>query len=272
MVYDSIFHSKLGELGDHLKIKIPNTILGRIIPTPKSFMEGRINYFVELNDLGDFITRDKEFLSINALLYDLNILKRFNNVGYKKFTKWLRTATYDKYFGYRLECHIAALLTTYQVNRQLTFSISESPDFTINVPSKIYIECTSRHLNVEKGDNTMAMAIKNSIETKNQKPYSNNRTALFIDITNLVSLNWKFLENNGSADTTRNYIESLVKESKFGSVVCLCWMMNYSSNKYECMFNRYDNDKMDGGLCLFLDKYWPLGFVNPKTFHVPKIG
>lgn len=272
--FNSPFHAKLELIVNIFDIKLKPEKVFLPFSEHKSYIEESIYKVFQLDLIGDYRTRDLEFVPIDHLLSALMLLKTHKNQAFSKYIKLIKESTYDKYFGFRFEVEIAATL----IHKKINYNISESPDFKIINDSPIFIECTSRHLNKLKSPENILKSIKNSIDEKSKKPYSNNQTALFIDITNLLSNHWNIMEK-GNEHSIEN-IQSFLHNSRFGNLT-LFWYILFKPNeadfqsrvfKYDCMYRRIDNKNISSELKLFLDSTWKMGEFNPKTFQIPKIG
>lgn len=270
------FYSKVYALAMLFDKDVPKNVYKPIInrPKPNGFLEEELEKLIYFDEKGDYETRNKEFIILDSLLFDFKILESKNVAAFNKYKKLIKICSFDQYYGFRLEAHIAAILTSHNEK----FRISESPDFIIEGKPNIFIECTSRHLNKIKSRENVLKSIRNSIVEKSKKSYCKSDTALFIDITNLMSLEWTILENGNQGSL--NTIDSYVKETNFGNLILFSWVLHFNTNpldifnpiKYECMYWRFDNDIIDNNLKKFMDKRWPLGSFHIKTFHHPIIG
>lgn len=270
------FYSKIFSLAKIFDKQIPKNVYKPITARvkPNGFLEEEFEKLIYFDEKGDFETRNKEFTILDSLLFDFKILECKNHYAFNKYKKLIEECSFDQYYGFRLESHIAALLTSHNEN----FKVSESPDFIIKTEKNVYIECTSRHLTQTKTLENTLKSISNSLIEKNKKKYSNESTALFVDITNLLSLEWKILEkgNQNSLDLINSYL----RETDFGNLTLFSWVLHFNTNpldilnpvKYECMFWRFDNEIIDIHLKRFLDRRWPMGSIHIKTFHYPRIG
>lgn len=269
------FHCKLELLSNLFNIELSKEKALLPFTSHKTYVSEALHKFVYLDLIGDIETRNKEFVPFDHLLSALMILKTYKPDAYNKYIKLIRICSYDQYFGYRFEVEIATTLT----HRKIEYRVSESPDFEISQRPYIGIECTSRHLNQDKSFEQTLKSIKNCIDEKSKKKYNNNGTALFVDITNLLSSHWNIIEKGN--EESINTIKSYLSNSDFGNLT-LFWFILYlpenqifnskSKLKYDCMYRRIDNENIDSRLKEFLDKTWSFGEVNPKTFQIPKIG
>jgi hypothetical protein len=178
----------------------------------------------------------------------------------------LNSLNENEYYGSRFEISITASL----IRKGLDFKKTESPDFTINTESKIFIECTSSHITVSKtGD--IEYKIKEAIDAKAHKKYCTPKTALFVDATNLYYNNLLNEIGLGKEDFY-NYAKKVLKETEFGSVVLFCYLQNFELMRYEQNYVRVDNSKIHKALHDFLNCYYPFGDKHVSTHRIPKVG
>lgn len=102
------------------------------------------------------------------------------------------------------------------------------------------------------------------MENKDKKGYSNNRTALFIDVTNIVFI----AELLGITEMDKrifNYINQNKAKVKFGAIVTFITKIDQPSLQVMHWYSRIDNWDISIGLRYFLDKH----FVNNLSAQNP---
>lgn len=192
------------------------------------------------------------------LVKHLKEIEQFDKALLRKFKKemlaHLRTTNaFDNYFGIRCEINIAASL----IRKGVDFKKSESPDFVIN-RGNLFIECGSTH--VSKPKPSSKFKIGSVINQKSKKAYANSKTALFIDITNIIH-NELNTNNNTLEDLVvieKAYIKDVLVNSKFGNVTIFTYRHNRESNYFESTYARIDNNHIDSHLSVFLDEHYPI--------------
>lgn len=83
---------------------------------------------------------------LNGLLKQLERIEKYDPSLIKLFRKKIRRLTSNEFYRERLEIHLASEL----IDKQIPFKKTESPDFSLNYNSDIFIECTSCHFQNSK--------------------------------------------------------------------------------------------------------------------------
>ena len=158
--------------------------------------------------------RDWEAFRLGVLAMELHELREGRSDVVPGLRRALRRATQNEYFGARFEVEIAALL--HRMN--LKFAKSESPDFIITLGDgeQIFVECASANVQGPKHDLTYKVIA--TLNKKEKKPYANERTALFIDFTNILHNSYR-----AASPITPRTLEAALRtaatKSSFGAVM-----------------------------------------------------
>lgn len=270
---DIYFFQKLAPFRDLFQKDINSYVTYPIskIPASNRYIDSELRKLKQLHETGNFIQRDKEFIVLDRLFYDLKILELNSPTAFKKFIPQLKSCLINEYFGLRLEIHTAAILASHRIS----FSVSERPDFSIypNTSKQCFIECTSRHLTKPKPSEILVKSIDTAISAKATQEYMNLNTALFIDITNLTAKDWKIVRNTESGiKATKAFISDRINKTLIGSAICFSWIIDLEKLQFDCAYNRVDHNRIDMSLKNFLDDKYP---INQKTIHyfiVPERG
>ena len=260
MIQYSSLVLKLNEL---LGMRFINGNLSSKTPIGQSLIR-----IIAFHNQGSYLQRDYEFSKMAMLVkhlqeiaeYDLDLLNTFKKQIY-------RSSTYDKYFGVRFEIEIAASL----IRKNIKFTKSESPDFIVHTNRKdIFIECGSAHLSKPKsGDITYK--ISSVINKKSKRPYCNNATALFIDVTNIY-YNSSINDILKKGDKMRESVKNTLRKTEFGNATLFTYIFNKDKNRFESVYTRIDNKNIDDDLLKFLDEHYPLGEYIIYDFAIPPQG
>ena len=210
----------------------------------QTYLRNLFNSQLQTNfPLGDV---ERELRRMYALIGQLKDIQRLNPDVFKKCIKNLNKHTSEKNFwGYRFEIHIAHQL----LKGRVSFRYRESPDFSVIYQrSEIYIECGSRR--PEKPIDTASLARKALIGTIRQKsamPYMNLKTALFLDITNLI---FNFSVNSAGIDMVNLEQEtaSMIDRTNCGSVVLVVFGQDNETGTVGCLTSPICHTNIDGSL------------------------
>ncbi len=203
---------------------------------------------------GDFRSRNLQLWSIQFLIQQLRDIERYDTKLLEDFGKKLKTVGYGEYFGVRMEINIATAL----FKNNIKFKKRESPDFEISFNSDIvFIECTSSHITfTNHTERVIQNKIHSSIRKKTKKSYCNDKTALFIDVTNLAYTGYsKILDKS----EMKKYLQKILSHTKYGAIVLFTFISNYDLNRYESSYVRIDNKITNEILFDFLNQQYPLG-------------
>ncbi|MCV0367325.1 MAG: hypothetical protein K5798_08720 [Nitrosopumilus sp.] len=196
-----------------------------------------------------------ELMKMMLLERDLKQIKEYDETEFQKFKKWLTKTvkTPDDYFGVRFEIEVFTLLVQ---GKCTEFIKREKPDFEITeFNSTVYVECTTKHLGVVR-DGDYLDKITDAIEDKASKDYSNHKTALFLDITNLLHHRQQNKNSENMDDELEEHVRTLESSKSFGSIL-LFFMAHPKKYRLLPVFYRIDSEKINSELLKFLDKYFP---------------
>jgi len=196
-------------------------------------------------------------------------IKEKNLKSFNSFLNWLkRISKPDDFFGFRFEVATTSLLLKKNCK---SFSKQESPDFVIfEEPPKSFIECTTLHVTSSK-DIDLKSKIQTKFEEKNEKPYANRHTALFIDITNLAHNRLHILKKPFSNEEIDKFALPLLDRSKFGNLCLFLYILNRNNGKFGSWFYRFDHKHIEQSLKKFLDKYFPHNPQDVSASIPPRI-
>ena len=246
---------KLDENTNELK-----TLLGERFIKDNTFSKHPIMQAVESvlihHNNKDFASRDYINGIITMLVKNLREVKNGDEKTFKTLRKSLLNSNDDTYFGIRMEISTAASL----VRHNIEFEKTESPDFTLGGEwTGLFIECGSIHLSREKDSSKdLKYKISSVLKEKGRKVYSNDSTALFVDITNINFHNMVKYFTEEESDL-KNYVYHILKDLKFGSVILFFYMVNIDSNRYEWKYHRIDNANPHEVLYKYLNSTYSLG-------------
>lgn len=209
-----------------------------------------------------------EYSKLNLLFENLRIIKERNPQFFDYVKKTLRGITKrDEFFGIRFEVNIGKTLTEKKIKVHKTDH--PLPDFQIEVDGmNTFIECTSSHLSqTENVDITTKLQY--AYDVKSSKPYANNNTALFIDITNLyyqVVRKGQIIES----DEILQIIKNIAKPQYFGNVTVF-WYADIAGKTFQSNYRRLDFETITPVLKSCLDRCFPTGNIR-ATFGLTEYG
>ena len=158
----------------------------------------------------------------------------------------------QNFWGYRFELHIAHQL----LRKKIDFKYRERPDFSLqHKGSDIYVECGSGRITQSTPSIHLAQqklfGCRGIINRKSTTPYMNFRTALFLDITNLVANTAVDIEDL-KQETAR-----IINQASCGAIALVVLGQNKETRKigYLTVINYHDS--IDGGLRDFLVTHFP---------------
>lgn len=204
---------------------------------------------------------------VSLLVDELNEIKKFDQTLIKKFQKNYANGKYDQYFGFRMEVSSAAVF----IKKGIHFKKEESPDYTIflSEQDKVFVECTSSH--IKANHDNLFKKIISPIRVKLEKSYLNNRTALFIDITNIMHQMEKRSVLMEQID-----IEKLVKcemhNKNIGAVYLFFYAVDKDKDFIANHLIRILNNNIDEFLLNFLNKNFPEGTDIMSNYVIPSMG
>jgi hypothetical protein len=261
-----IFNSKYDAFVDiytdylsRLDLMIFSYSSGKLKITDFPFLHESVNQIalsIQSQKLQDIIT----FMALSEeLILNLEKIQEKNPKAWKDYMRvLLRKGNESAFFGeiFEINCH-GMLLGLFP---QPIIYKKESPDFYIK-DYGISIECTSVRFRkkVIKLDHILEKLFT-TITKKNDLGYSNHKTALFIDVTNLI-----FIATNMGINKIElvffYYIQEIVHKFNFGSIIIFNTKVNFNNNRVYHWFSRVDNYDISISLKFFLDTY----FVNSQN-------
>jgi hypothetical protein len=193
--------------------------------------------------------RDRELTKLSLLAGDLHQIESFSLELLQQFQRQYAEDTRAKYFGTRMEIATAALL----IRRNVRFTKRESPDFRIPFGGQeISIECGSTHF--AGGATEPDIKIAQAIESKVLLPYFDNRTVLFLDITNVLSntlVTQRYLEQTRLEQIARNEM----RDRQVGSTILFYYVLDKTLDRFEMATFRIDNQTIHPLLDAFLGQH-----------------
>lgn len=170
------------------------------------------------------------------------------------FLRGLRSERIDDYIGTRCEVGTACTL----ILNKVPFTKTESPDFTITeAEGPFYVECSSAHLSKAKNAD-LRYKIQSVIRKKSLKNYCNDRTALFVEFTNIQFHSQTTKVKLGPINV-KPYVPAIVNDTKFGSVFLFTFIANLDKpvSKGAWYWVRFDNKTANPDFIEFLNRTYP---------------
>lgn len=236
-----------------------NHVLGSTFVTGKDGFSGPIGQMIRqvlsYHRSGERYARDWEAFRIGLLAMELHELRSTRPEVVAGLRRAIRRATLNEYFGVRFEVEIAFLLHRGNV----TFTKSESPDFEITLADGelIFLECCST--NVGRPKENLTYKITSALTRKSKKPYANEKTALFIDFTNILHNSIRTPTPIDHQDLQRE-LSHAASQSPFGAVAAFALVNDLDSKGWAlgCAAIAFGTATAPA-LSSFLNIYFPRG-------------
>jgi len=203
---------------------------------------------------GNIAYRQNGLCRIAALIQDLKVIEDYDPELLKYFQIQFKKCSGNSFWGLRFEIDVASSIIgkdiSFVMGKDLAGGDNRNGDFVIN--GNIAIECTTTHISSPKFS-SLLYKIESAVRSKSKKPYCNEHTALFIDISNIFYN--RALQNIPICDTElRECLRNLMRNYNFGSIVASLWFFNKDLNDvvFQNLFIREDNPNISNSLKLFL--------------------
>ncbi len=228
-----------------------------------------LKLILDCNNQGRFFDRDIQLARLSIFvknLQEIEVKKPYLITHFRKEIR--RTGNTDSFYGVRFEVNVAASL----IRKNIDFEKRESPDFSFEFNSEsLFIECSSVRIRTEKNASDYNYKLASCIKKKVSKNYHNNKTALFIDATNIIHTT---LGKGGIPDTEimRSCIKESISGDSFGNVTIFIFLFNKSRGQYQSIYIRVDHECINNKLASFMDTYFPIGHYRADEYSVAKEG
>lgn len=233
-------------------------------PFSISAIEEDLYLLTDCHRKGLYRERRVVFAKLERLIENLTVIRSHDKKSYNRWKERYKSGSNINNYGDRFEAAIWSEL----INQKYQFEKSESPDFKITFNNEnVFIECTSRRRPELNGD--MGKYIFTAINGKDKKPYMNNKTALFVDVTNLF---YRAIKGEGLPTPARMKEVAeigLNTTINIGSIFIFSFLWNEELHEYELPYIRRDRNDIDKALKDFLDQFQPFGVYKVPHFIVP---
>jgi hypothetical protein len=204
--------------------------------------------------LGDV---ERELRRMWALIGQLKNIQRARPDVFKKCIENLNKHTSEENFwGYRFEVHIADLL----VQKQIRFMYRDRPDFSLkHKNTEIHIECGSARTSQTADAARLRRKLfghNGTINKKSAKPYMNFKTALFLDVTNLI---FNAIINDAALEMSELEQETteLINQTKCGAIALVLIGQNKETGRVGYLAVPICHENIDENLRDFLALHIP---------------
>lgn len=194
--------------------------------------------------------------SLILLLRNMHDILQYDEELFNKTIKELKSHLGDlAYFGFRFE----VLIISSFIRKDIKFTKREAPDFNILYNNEdFYAECTSVRFQKSATVNEIELKINRKIQAKNRKPYANQDTILFLDITNMSRLAAKTNIYLNLLELQQQIKEEMSK-IKYGCILLYTSLYDRDKVRYTSGYLRIDNENISINLKDFLDLHFPMG-------------
>lgn len=214
---------------------------------------------------------ERELRRMWTLIGQLADLRRLRPDVFNKCIENLNQNTSEKNFwGYRFEVHIAHQL----LRNEIEFTYRESPDFSLWYrEAEVYIECGSRRPDKPIDSAFLArqtlFSSTGTISAKCAKSYMNLKTALFVDVTNLI---FNISNNNTAFDILdlEQETAAMVNRTNCGAIVLVVFGQNNKTQTVGCLTIPFYHVNVDQNLKEFLTLLYPN--VKKRVLHIAVFG
>lgn len=202
---------------------------------------------------GNNASRQNGLSRIAALIQGLKEIEEYDINLLNYFRKHFRKCSGNTSWGLRFEIDIASSLIAkgipFDLGKDLPGGDNKNGDFCVR---DVSIECTTTHVNQKKFSDFL-YKIEGAVRAKSKKPYCHERTAIFIDITNLF-YNRALQETPITDVEFRSFLKELLLKYNFGSIVASLWFFNRQSEPiiFQNLFIREDGENASKELEEFL--------------------
>jgi len=202
---------------------------------------------LDYHDQNQRFVRDWEAFRIGNFAMQLETIKKKNEDLFRYFRRQLRRINEKEYFGFRLEVQTVSIF--HQMN--IKFRKRESPDFSVEYDgTEVFVECCSINLDEPK-DKDVSYKVLSALIDKGRKPYANNKTALFLDHTNVFF--------NSVVSGVRLDLEALSADIKekintfnFGAIILEANLMYLERKRFSIGVEPIYSDGIDASLLKLL--------------------
>lgn len=236
---------------------------GMVSHYSQTYIGRALKGITEHHNAGDAIASKNELARFGFLLKHIREIKAVNPSAFAIFlSELLKCMSAKEFFGLRMEIYSAASLTRAGVN----WEKQESPDLKIISEGPLFVECGSAHLEAGKSGDAL-YKVGSTIAAKGKKPYANNVTALFIDITNVM-----FHQAVNGLQCNRETIRSIARDSlektNYGAALLFQYINDRSLSGIRSGFFRIDNISINRNLLTFLDRAYPVKIIEQDPHYV----
>lgn len=220
-----------------------------------------LRLILDCHNKRQYQTRDYMLAKVGLLVKNLQDIEKNDKALFEKCRKQLlRSQSDNEYYGARFEISITSALIYHKLENHIeNFIKQDAPDFQVDLNGSIFLECTSAHI-VSKSHDVYNKLVE-IILKKGRKGYCNNKTALLIDVTNILCHHIN--DPTFTFDHFENNLKQALEQTTFGS---LLYFFYYSDEKiYTQRLFRIDSPKADSLLIKTLDILSPIdGEIRPK--------
>jgi hypothetical protein len=217
---------------------------------------------------GAFDIAELEILDLAAKYMELGEIGKYDLQILRKFKKRLRSDRLDDYLGVQCEVAVASML----LRKRFQFTCPDPPDFEVKVNGSKHVacvECTSVHIEKDS-DKELIYKVGSAINDKKKKGYCKARSALVVDITNVMHHSHKSGWNLNPNAIKDKFAEGAAN-SGFGAVLILCQVRNIEKARVETLYSRLAVEGPSVELQAVLDQCFPDGEYLVTKAVFPRI-
>lgn len=230
-------------------------------PSSPKPIDRSLRLILDLHSKRQYQRRDFMLAKVALLAKNLQDIEKNDKVLFEKCKRQLLKSQNDnEYYGARFEISVTSALVYHKLNNNIDFIKQNAPDFQVKLnDGTIYLECTTAHIVSKKHD--VYEKLGEIISVKGTKRYCNPKTALLVDVTNILCHHIN--EPSFTFERFENNLRQALEQTNFGSIL---WFFFFADNKgYMQRLFRIDSTKIDPLLTAILDVLSPIdGEIDPK--------
>ena len=215
----------------------------------------------------NFEFRNRELTRLSLLASELTDIEAHSSALLAKFRNVYRYNRAD-YYGFRIEVATASFF----IRRNIDFDKTESPDYVVNRSNgeQMFVECGSAHLNKAQ-NRSVGYKISSAVAGKVKLPYLNLRTALFVDVTNVIH-HTLASQNYLQQSEIEALVRTEMRGQPIGATVLFFYMLDKDKDYFSHNSIRVDNEGIDPLLLGFLDEQFPEPVDEVSNYTIPNAG
>lgn len=231
-----------------------------------------LNRIEKYHKQGRFFERNTEENRLEMLIKQMNDIKKYDLSLFNSFRNEFNKRSADPgCWGIRFEIRVCSEL----IKSGIAFKKGESPDFKIfDHQTHAWIECTSLRFISSKKPIVLDERVVSKYISKSHQPYCNLKTALFMDITNIMQKISQKEQQDISfhINHTRQAIQSSFSVDNYGALFLCFSIYNPQENIFQTGHVSFFSPHVDENLSFLLNKTHPYKPQQVSAYFIPVEG